>query len=70
MLLEPVRRHESSCVLISRVGPDPQQLHVTQTATLLAFEETGLLFCKCELEQKRHPSRDPLFAGPRAVRPL
>lgn len=34
MLLEPVRRHESSCVLISRMGPDTQQLRVTQTQPL------------------------------------
>lgn len=31
MLLEPVRRHESSCVLIWRMGPDTPQLRVTQT---------------------------------------
>lgn len=34
MLLEPVRRHESFCVLISRLGPDTQQLRVTQTQPL------------------------------------
>lgn len=34
MLLEPVRRHESSWVLISLMGPDTQQLRVTQTQLL------------------------------------
>lgn len=34
MLLEPVRRAESSCVLISRMGPDTQHLRETQTQLL------------------------------------
>lgn len=34
MLLEPVRQHESSCVLISRSRPDTQQLRMTQTELL------------------------------------
>lgn len=34
MLLEPARQHESSWVLISRMGPDTQQLGVTQTQLL------------------------------------